>query len=139
MTVALKSLSNIGQITPEFEESLQKMIEDQNLEPKLRVAAVDVYRRLPCHEYRSYFEKVFRNMDHDVEVRIASYLQVMRCPTYVTIRTIKHSLETEEVNQGKYLSSASRFMLSPKFNSCTYLLIETLFGCSWLVCLDPSK
>lgn len=100
LMVMLKSLSNIGQLTPEFEEQLEEIIQDAKLDPKIRVAAVEVYRRLPCHEYRPYFEKLFRNIDVDVEVRIAAYLQVMRCPTYVTIRTIKHSLEIEEVNQG---------------------------------------
>lgn len=82
------------------------MIENSKLEPKIRVAAVEVYRRLSCQEHRPYFEKVFRDVDVDVEVRIAAYLQVMRCPTYVTIRTIKHSLEFEEVNQG---ISSSKF------------------------------
>lgn len=96
----MKSLSNIGQINPDFERVLQEMIEDQKVDPEFRVAAVEVYRRLPCQRHRPYFESVFRNVEIDVEVRIASYLQVMRCPTYVTIRTIKHSLQTEEVNQG---------------------------------------
>lgn len=98
--VTLKALSNIGQINAGFEKELRLMIEDVKMEPKIRVAAVEVYRRLPCQEYRSYFEEVFRDVDTDVEVRIAAYLQVMRCPTYITIRTIKHTLEVEEVNQG---------------------------------------
>lgn len=100
MIVALKALSNIGQVNENIEENLRIMIEDAELNPHIRVAAIEVYRRLPCHEYRSYFEQLFRNVDVEVEVRIAAYLQVMRCPTYVTVRTIKHALEVEEVNQG---------------------------------------
>lgn len=103
MIIALKALSNIGQVSGEFAENLQEMIENDKLEPQVRTAAVEVYRRLPCQDHRPYFEEVFRNVDVDVEVRIAAYLQVMRCPTYVTVRTIKHTLETEEVNQGMVL------------------------------------
>lgn len=126
MTIALKSLSNIGEVNPEFDENLRKMIEDVKLEPKIRLAAVEVYRRLPCQEHRPYFEKLFRNVDVDVEVRIAAYLQVMKCPTYVTIRTIKHALEVEEVNQGIVLCQEN-------------LTIVTLFACSRLVRLEPFK
>ncbi|PSN49824.1 hypothetical protein C0J52_08839 [Blattella germanica] len=35
----------------------------------------------------------------DTELRIASYLEAMKCPTYLVIKTIKHSLNEEEVNQ----------------------------------------
>lgn len=114
--VALKSLANIGQISPEFEENLKKLIEDAQLEPKVRLAAVEVYRRLPCQEHRPYFEEVFRSIDNDVEVRIAAYLQLMQCPTYVTIRTIKHSLEIEEVNQGNTMST-DHFAVTHKVNT----------------------
>lgn len=126
--VMLKSLSNIGQITPEFEEQLKEIIQDAKLDPKIRVAAVEVYRRLPCQEYRPYFEKIFRDINNDAEVRIAAYLQVMRCPTYVTIRTIKHSLEIEEVNQGNV--KENNFILNlTKPNRCCKFFFHSTFSC----------
>lgn len=40
------------------------------------------------------------------EIRIASYLQMMRCPDYVTIKNIKYVLDNEEINQvGSYVWS----------------------------------
>lgn len=71
---------------------------------EVRVAAIDAHRRLPsCEETRDeFFLDYYRNMTLDTEVRIASYLQVMRCPDYNVIKTIKHALKVEEVNQGSY-------------------------------------
>lgn len=57
-------------------------------------------RRLACEETREYFLNLFRDQSVDSELRIAAYLEVMRCPTYTIVKTIKHSLEVEEVNQG---------------------------------------
>lgn len=76
------------------------MIENTKLDEAIRVAAIQTFRRLPCAEFRSYFEALFRNKDVEVEVRIASYLQMFRCPNYMVIRTVRHCLQIEEVNQG---------------------------------------
>ncbi|KAJ8964440.1 hypothetical protein NQ314_004909, partial [Rhamnusium bicolor] len=76
-----------------------KVIENSNLDVGIRVAAVETFRRLPCEDTRSYFEHIFRNQDEDAEVRIASYLQIMKCPNYLLVRAIRHSLLEEEVNQ----------------------------------------
>lgn len=81
-------------------QQLQEIILDTRAEVAVRIAAVEVFRRLPCGEYRSFFEEFFRNQDEDAEVRIAAYLQIMRCPNYVVVQTLKHCLEVEEVNQG---------------------------------------
>jgi len=43
---------------------------------------------------------IFVNQSIDSEVRIAAYLQVMRCPVYSVVRHIVAVLDTEEVNQG---------------------------------------
>nr|XP_023014254.1 uncharacterized protein LOC111504019 [Leptinotarsa decemlineata] len=97
--VTLKALSNTGVISEDFQQELFEVIENSNLDVAIRVAAVETFRRSFCEDTRSYFENRFRNQDEDVEVRIASYLQIMRCPNYLLIRTIRHSLMNEEVNQ----------------------------------------
>ncbi|KAG5866821.1 hypothetical protein JTB14_009006, partial [Gonioctena quinquepunctata] len=97
--VTLKALSNTGLISEDFQQELFKVIENSNLDVGIRVAAVETFRRSPCEDTRSYFERLFRNQDEEVEVRIASYLQIMKCPNYLLIRTIRHSLMEEEVNQ----------------------------------------
>ncbi|XP_063238564.1 uncharacterized protein LOC134540049 isoform X2 [Bacillus rossius redtenbacheri] len=54
---------------------------------------------MPCEEHRDYFLGLFRDEAQDPELRIASYLEVMKCPTYIVIKTIKHALSSEQVNQ----------------------------------------
>lgn len=99
--VTLKALSNIGIITQQFQTVLFEVIQNPNLDVAIRVSAVETFRRMPC-EYTSYFEHLYRNQEGDAEVRIAAYLQIMRCPNYLVIRTVRHSLMEEEVNQGMF-------------------------------------
>ncbi|XP_030755989.1 uncharacterized protein LOC115882214 [Sitophilus oryzae] len=97
--VTLKALSSIGLISEYFEEKLFKLVEDPNLDVAIRIAAVETFRRLPCEKSRSYFESIFKDLDQDSEVRIAAYLQVMRCPSYMMLRDIASNLKYEEINQ----------------------------------------
>jgi len=94
----------MGLETKDLQRELKKCIDDVGgfLPMELRVAAVDAHRRLPsCEQTRDqFFLDYYRNMTLDTEIRIASYLQVMRCPDYNVIKTIKHALRMEEVNQG---------------------------------------
>ncbi|CAG9816912.1 unnamed protein product [Phaedon cochleariae] len=99
MIIALKALSNIGVISQKFEQELFKVIENSEVDVGIRVAAVETFRRYSCEDTRSYFERIFINQDVNSEVRIASYLRIMTCPTYLLIRSIRNSLLTEEVNQ----------------------------------------
>lgn len=100
--VTLKALSNIGIISEDFDQELFKLIENSEVDVAIRVAAVETFRRTSCEDTRTYFEHIFRNQNVDAEIRIASYLQIMRCPNYLMIRTIRHTLMNEEVNQGTY-------------------------------------
>ncbi|XP_025989321.2 uncharacterized protein LOC105195312 [Solenopsis invicta] len=100
---ALKAIGNMGLETKSLRRELKKCIDDTGgfLPMEARIAAVDAYRRLPsCEETRDeFFLDYYRNTTLDTEIRIASYLQVMRCPDYNVIKTIKHTLKVEEVNQ----------------------------------------
>lgn len=101
---ALKAVGNMGLETKSLRLELKKCIDDSGgfLPMEIRVAAVDAHRRLSsCEETRDeFFLDYYRNTTLDTEIRIASYLQVMRCPDYNVIKTIKHTLKEEEVNQG---------------------------------------
>ncbi|KAF5274561.1 hypothetical protein FQA39_LY07173 [Lamprigera yunnana] len=104
--VSMKGLANVGIVSTDFKNTLFRIIENNNIDVSIRLAAIEIFIRLPCEENRRRFEDTFRNQTEDVEVRIASYLQVMRCPNYIIMRTIQHSLEIEEVNQvGSYVWS----------------------------------
>ncbi|XP_013138334.1 PREDICTED: uncharacterized protein LOC106103192 [Papilio polytes] len=99
MTYAIKSLGNIGGFKSEFADVLLNVIGDAMLPVPLRLVAIDAFRRTPCTETREYFLETFREELVDIEVRIASYLQVMRCPDLSIIRRVLHALKNEPVNQ----------------------------------------
>lgn len=49
---------------------------------------------------------IYQNFEENSELRIAAYLQIIRCPDYKTINKIKRVLTFEEVNQvGSYVWS----------------------------------
>ncbi|XP_066586148.1 uncharacterized protein Apoltp [Prorops nasuta] len=101
--IALKATGNMGLETKSLLSKLKSCIDDEGafLPMEMRVAAIDAHRRLPsCERTRDeVFSKIYRNFTLDSELRIASYLQVMHCPDYNIIKTIKATLRNEEVNQ----------------------------------------
>lgn len=100
---ALKAIGNMGLETESLRRRLKQCIDDTSgfVPKEVRVAAVDAHRRMPsCEQTRDlFFLNYYRNFTLNTEIRIASYLQVMRCPDYNVIKTIKHTLKMEEVNQ----------------------------------------
>lgn len=100
---ALKAVGNMGLETETLLGRLKQCIDDASgfVPKEVRVAAVDAHRRMPsCERTRDlFFLNYYRNFTLNTEIRIASYLQVMRCPDYNVIKTIKHTLKMEEVNQ----------------------------------------
>lgn len=103
---ALKAVGNMGVESKTLVENLRVCIEDSSgfLPMEVSLAAIDSHRRLQsCEETRDdFFLENYRNFTIDSELRIASYLQVMRCPDYRVVKTIRHILEEEEVNQGNF-------------------------------------
>lgn len=97
--IATKALGNIGGFKQEFADILMNIIGDSYIPIPVRLAAVDAFRRTPCTETREYFLENFRADYMDIEVRLASYLQVMKCPDLGTLRKIFHTLRHEAVNQ----------------------------------------
>jgi len=116
----------MGLETKELQRELKKCIDDTGgfLPMEVRVAAIDAHRRLPsCEKTRDeFFLDYYRNTTLDTEIRIASYLQVMRCPDYNVIKTIKHTLKVEEVNQGSLLCFAH--LLCSSLNSLIFITIK---------------
>nr|XP_034825791.1 apolipophorins [Maniola hyperantus] len=99
LVIAIKALGNIGGFKQEFADVLMNLIGDSLISVPIRLTAIDAFRRTPCIETREYFLETYREDLIDVEIRIASYLQVMRCPNLSTIRKIFHALRHEPVNQ----------------------------------------
>lgn len=106
MLVAIKGMGNIGVINDEFQNILYQIIEAEHLPMEIRLETISIHRRLDCHNTQDYFMDTYTNFTVNTEIRIASYLQVMRCPDYQSIQAIKKVLEEEEVNQvGSYVWS----------------------------------
>ncbi|XP_022117827.2 uncharacterized protein LOC110995124 [Pieris rapae] len=99
LIITIKALGNIGGFNKEFADLLMGIISDPYISVPIRLTAIDAFRRTPCTETSEYFMETYRQDLIDVEVRIASYLQLMRCPNLSTIRKIFHSLRQESVNQ----------------------------------------
>lgn len=97
--VALKGLGNIGIISKTFESFLKQQIVDENVMDDIKLQIVEVFRKTECDRTREFFVDIYQNFTQSVELRIASYLQLMKCPTYKTIKNIRAFLPKEEVNQ----------------------------------------
>lgn len=106
MMVAIKGMGNIGVINAEFQDILYQIIEDPHFPMEIRLETIGIHRRLDCQSTQDYFMDNYKNMTMNTEIRIASYVQVMRCPDYQSIQQIKQVLQEEEVNQvGSYVWS----------------------------------
>ncbi|KAH9633240.1 hypothetical protein HF086_017932, partial [Spodoptera exigua] len=97
--IAIKALGNIGGFNKDFADKLLNIIGDSLVPVPVRLAAVDAFRRTTCDETREYFLETFRADYMNLEVRLASYVQVMKCPDLGTLRKIFHTLQDEPVNQ----------------------------------------
>lgn len=97
--VALKGLGNIGVITQTFESYLKNQIVNEELIEDVKIQIVEVFRKTDCDRTREFFVDIYQNFTQTVELRVASYLQLMKCPTYKTIKNIRDFLPKEQVNQ----------------------------------------
>ncbi|XP_011501595.1 PREDICTED: uncharacterized protein LOC105365190 [Ceratosolen solmsi marchali] len=126
---ALKAIGNAGLETKTLLDELKTCINDESgfIDMEVKIAAIEAHRRFPsCEKSRNqFFLNNYRNFTIDTEIRIASYLQVMRCPDYNVVKIIRRTLEEEEVNQvGSFVWSHLKNMLSS--SSPTRIEIQSL-------------
>lgn len=99
LIVAMKGIGNIGIVSKTLKNNLIEIIIDESYSDDIKVQAIQLFRKSNCDETKEFFFDIYRNSTQSVEVRINSYLQVMKCPTYLTINEIKEFLNKEKVNQ----------------------------------------
>uniref|UniRef100_A0A1B6I431 Vitellogenin domain-containing protein n=1 Tax=Homalodisca liturata TaxID=320908 RepID=A0A1B6I431_9HEMI len=100
MTIgALKALGNAGVKTSTLVTSLQKVIVKRDLPVELRIAAISAHRHLTCGINSDFLLNIYQNNTNEDEIRIKAYLEVIKCPTLQTIKSIKDCLSKEESNQ----------------------------------------
>ncbi|XP_062612312.1 LOW QUALITY PROTEIN: uncharacterized protein LOC134274081 [Saccostrea cucullata] len=96
--MTLRAIGNIEQ-TQTFVPVLEQCFSRKQNSMGIRVAAVEAYRRMSCAADRNNLIALYRNTDEDSELRLAAYLQVMKCPNDFVLQQIKQTLLSEEVNQ----------------------------------------
>lgn len=82
-----------------FRYQMREYIENNTIPVEVRLNIIAAHRRTDCEKNRDYFLDTYRKTMANSEIRIAAYLETMRCPDYLTVKQIKYILQTEEVNQ----------------------------------------
>lgn len=99
LLVSFKGLGNIGIISPEFARILKDLIIDEDRNDEVKLQAIQAFRKTNCDKTKDFFMDIYQNFTQSVEIRIGSYLQFMKCPSYLTIKTVRTFLPSEQVNQ----------------------------------------
>lgn len=99
LIVLLRGIGNIGLMSKAFRFLMREYLENETIPIEVRLNIVAAHRRTNCEKNREYFLHTYQNPMINSELRIAVYLETMRCPDYLTIKYIKYILQTEEVNQ----------------------------------------
>lgn len=99
LLVALKGIGNVGIVSKRFETILKDLMIDELKNDDVKLQAIQVFRKTNCGLTREFFIDIYQNFTQSVETRIASYLQFMKCPSYLTIKQVKTFFPGERVNQ----------------------------------------
>ncbi|XP_046393120.1 uncharacterized protein LOC124161022 [Ischnura elegans] len=127
--LALKGLGNAGVApSPEAIDSISRCYKNPEVPNDLRLAAVDVLRRVPCHSaasLRAQLVDTYANVSvgpKETEIRIAAYLASMKCATIDIMKIVKDTLEHEEANQvGSFVwTHLTNLRSNPASSSETY-------------------
>uniref|UniRef100_A0A3B3R7Z2 Vitellogenin domain-containing protein n=1 Tax=Paramormyrops kingsleyae TaxID=1676925 RepID=A0A3B3R7Z2_9TELE len=102
----LKAVGNAGLAAATLVPELAACAQNQSVPIELRLAAIQAYRRIPCSAERQALLRLYRSPQEDVEVRIAAYQQLMRCPERDVLRKVRATLRDERSSQvGSYVWS----------------------------------
>ncbi|XP_076346984.1 LOW QUALITY PROTEIN: uncharacterized protein LOC143245065 [Tachypleus tridentatus] len=96
--LSLKAIGNIG-VDEDVVDILHDCYSNPQLDIETRLAAIKAFRRFSCSISRENLLKIYTNYNENTELRIAAYMNVMRCPDLRVINIIKETLEKEVVNQ----------------------------------------
>lgn len=99
LIVLLRGVGNIGFMSKAFRYTMREYLENESIPVEVRLNIIAAHRRTNCEKNREYFLHAYQNTMTNSEIRIAAYLETMRCPDYLTVKYIKYILQTEEVNQ----------------------------------------
>jgi hypothetical protein len=98
---ALQSLGNLDKLTPAAVTAITNLLSDSAVSERLRVRALDAFRRDPCQEELKHKAmKIFGDIKESSQVRIQAYLTVSKCGEQKDVQAIQAVLDGEQSNQG---------------------------------------
>ncbi|XP_019901155.3 uncharacterized protein LOC105030387 isoform X2 [Esox lucius] len=95
----LKAVGNAGLVASSLIPQLNVCIQSHSTPLEFRLTAVQAFRRIPCNADRGSLLQLYRDPLEDVEVRIAAYQQVMRCPDPDMLNAVRTTLRHEISSQ----------------------------------------
>uniref|UniRef100_A0ABM5F0I7 Vitellogenin-like n=1 Tax=Pogona vitticeps TaxID=103695 RepID=A0ABM5F0I7_9SAUR len=95
----LKAIGNAGLAAAPLEPVLNSCARWKNNPIEIRLAAIEAYRRIPCTVSHDVLMHLYLTYDEDVEIRIASYLMLMKCPNKELFNQVKFTLQEERSSQ----------------------------------------
>ncbi|XP_078237684.1 vitellogenin [Pogona vitticeps] len=95
----LKAIGNAGLAAAPLEPVLNSCARWKNNPIEIRLAAIEAYRRIPCTVNHDVLMHLYLTYDEDVEIRIASYLMLMKCPNKELFNQVKFTLQEERSSQ----------------------------------------
>ncbi|CAN8003935.1 unnamed protein product [Ixodes hexagonus] len=106
--MVLKALGNLGEAEGS-EETLQRCFQNPQLDVEIRLAAIEAFRRFSCDIPRNQMLRMYQNVHENVELRIASYLAAIRCPSNPVIEAVRDTIRNETIKQvGSFVYSHIR-------------------------------
>ena len=97
--ITLKAIGNAGRPVS-AENVLLKCSLNLEVPVNVSIAALEALRRLPCNKgMTEQLLQIYGEHDLDVEIRIAAYLALMKCPSPEVFKRVAEILKNEVNNQ----------------------------------------
>ncbi|XP_041062052.1 uncharacterized protein LOC121287955 [Carcharodon carcharias] len=97
--MSLKAIGNAGLGANAQIPTLNECVQSKTNLLEVRLAAVYAFRRIPCEADRTVLVQLYQTADEDVELRIASYYILMKCPSDQLFETVGLTLQNERSSQ----------------------------------------
>ncbi|XP_061550368.1 vitellogenin-like [Phycodurus eques] len=115
LTYAMKSVGNMGVAASTFIPLLYHYGLNHSVPLELRLVAIKAFRRFDCSANRTLLLQLYSSSLEAVEVRIAAYQELMRCPDQDVFEAVKVTLRNEKSSQGLGITNVeTTIIFSPK-------------------------
>ncbi|XP_023792385.1 uncharacterized protein LOC111935942 [Cyanistes caeruleus] len=99
MQLVLKAIGNAGLAAASLAPALSSCAALKSHPMEIRLAAVQAFRRIPCPVRNAILLQFYQATSEDVEIRIAAYYIVMKCPHEELFKQVQKTLLKETSSQ----------------------------------------